>query len=950
MKRQFKRGGRWHQGASNRGSEDLRAKINRLRNEREIPSYEECINLHAQTSNNDDDESLSLSLSSAESTHHDEPDERPPSPEKPPKKKSKSDKKKKKKKKRKRSTSPRRDSDSLSSLPSLPSVKEVQPKSPDRRRSYSSLQEELKQKSPDRRRRSFSPRSPEPHYSRHRPPKRRYDFPNPPRRPFRKRYPPRDRQSWEDKVTEFMNKIGTSDPTENLPIEEPSCDSISLTPLMKFVALKLSKKKKVKLVLTGVFQYSILSLLSRAEWVAARSIQLLEQAGYDNDWLYDNRAIKGDEGLKTDLVEAVKGGKVEVGKDKAATDQLLRIVGYIVKYFTSDGQESEAQESEDENLASDNEPAEQHGAGLGAVLNRISSSQQAPPAPPVSDHDEINHWSMLADNIQSTNLRSFEPIESYLSQDLLRVTTQNKDNSILLTVNGRPAKDAFEVARHMVMCWVNAGYSFEQLWGMVNAANAEDILPPRDPNDNSGFFIGPRLTKDKDCLAHKFMDQFEKMNKSMNSRQIDYVVWKSLLFVMRGCGKMINNTAAHSYRVAYNYLPPGLRELEAKSKFGPSSSMTASSSVSKGNNYMVDLPADIELSEDPMNIIIDPNGVRTKVKGETIPRRKYFITSIHVEYVMCKGKPEVYEIGIYSQDMSKLELFVAPDALKNEPATLEALGFTLNKNLNRYFFVQSNIGCVSAKTLKKAVEEMVEYLEKKRLAGDENQNNGLIILCKNQGDLSAFMNILNLCPDLTLNTIKGFGLLDAVGQLGDIQINMLNNDVCFSAQVLTSDRSEEVLAKSKPEVVFKALEGALQVCNPGYDSFIQPHCFPTDGSRVRHLKTRAKQIEAMYDLELFIAAELKMNNVEVFLEGIYAKDHNDKRHKCDVVAGKFCQSLVDTNMSMDVLQAKFTNIAVFAINPDLILNQMDKPQRLKVINQTRACIDFVRRYFRSSKQ
>ena len=33
---------------------------------------------------------------------------------------------------------------------------------------------------------------------------------------------------------------------------------------------------------------------------------------------------------------------------------------------------------------------------------------------------------MLADNMQSSSLRSFENIESYLSQDLLRVTAQNK--------------------------------------------------------------------------------------------------------------------------------------------------------------------------------------------------------------------------------------------------------------------------------------------------------------------------------------------------------------------------------------------------------------------------------------------------------------------------------------------------------------------------------------------
>ena len=101
----------------------------------------------------------------------------------------------------------------------------------------------------------------------------------------------------------------------------------------------------------------------------------------------------------------------------------------------------------------------------------------------------------------------------------------------------------------------------------------------------------------------------------------------------------------------------------------------------------------------------------------------------------------------------------------------------------------------------------------------------------------------------------------------------------------------------------------------------------------------------MYDLDMFISAELKLNKVEVYLEGIYAIDHKDLRHKCDIVAHKFCQALVDLNLDLSTLRQKFST-ALFNINPDLILNQMEKHQRLKVINQTRACIDFVHQYFR----
>ena len=69
----------------------------------------------------------------------------------------------------------------------------------------------------------------------------------------------------------------------------------------------------------------------------------------------------------------------------------------------------------------------------------------------------------------------------------------------------------------MVMCWVNAGYTYDQLCNVVRLTQSEDILPPRDPNDTTRFFILPKKgPKDKEFLAHKFILQFKTMNKSMN--------------------------------------------------------------------------------------------------------------------------------------------------------------------------------------------------------------------------------------------------------------------------------------------------------------------------------------------------------------------------------------------------------------------------------------------------
>ena len=335
------------------------------------------------------------------------------------------------------------------------------------------------------------------------------------RRPFRPKrtYPPIERQSWEDKVSEFMNKI-TNTKVADEPEPEPEIpppEDIKLTPLMKFIASKLSLEKQT-LILTGPFQYNILSLSSRAEWVAAKSVKLLEEAGHDNDWLYDTAAIKGASGLKQDLLESLNSNKIV--SMVCLKGQMRKIFKLVIKYFTDEDVEIEiGQQQEEEDAEA---PAN---GGLAAVLDRIQASAPPPPPAPEPPTQEINHWSMLADNIQASSLNSFEKLESYLSQDLLRLSSNNKEQAKeLLKINHRPAKDAFEVSRNMVMCWVNTGYSFPQLWSMVNQSNVEDILPPRDPNDTSGFnIIGPKNDK---YLASKYLHQLKHLNKSMNEKQV----------------------------------------------------------------------------------------------------------------------------------------------------------------------------------------------------------------------------------------------------------------------------------------------------------------------------------------------------------------------------------------------------------------------------------------------
>ena len=281
-----------------------------------------------------------------------------------------------------------------------------------------------------------------------------------------------------------------------------------------------------------------MSVLSEKQWVAARTVQLLEEKGFDNDWLYETVSIKGGSAMKEELINSVKSGIIDIDRnDKLSRNQVIFVIGLIIQYFTSEEEEDEEGDDDEEAEVDSGNGSR----GVGALLDKIVATKPPPPpstAPPDDDEksdQKVNHWSMLADNIQASNLNTFDELENYLSKDLLRLASVNvEDAAELLQLDGRATKDAFSVARHMIMCWVNAGYNFHQLWNIVNNKNAEEILPPRDPNDNSKFFLVQNKTNNKSrILAFQFLGQFKTMNKNMNERQIDYAVYKSLLFVMR---------------------------------------------------------------------------------------------------------------------------------------------------------------------------------------------------------------------------------------------------------------------------------------------------------------------------------------------------------------------------------------------------------------------------------
>ena len=329
-----------------------------------------------------------------------------------------------------------------------------------------------------------------------RPPVRRQSHFEEPWRDRDDRRPPRrysydDSVSWESKVERFMQNLQKRTPTppKDDPVETASTaplaqvdekevidisesprkdpkppgveeeedehalgpeEDVKVTPLVRFVGKKLSdagdggggkkrKKKKgaITLRLEGVFQYSLVSLLSRAEWVAAKSIGLLEEAGYPEGKMSVMAMMRGGLALETDLKSAVFTGKVKLGNKPELVHQVLKVIEYVVRYFTAKDGDADSSEEDEESEAE--EQSGENGLkggnalrrGMGETLKQLAveedvkadrqrrEAEEAEAALP--KQPPINPWRLMEDKIQSEALRSLDGIKTHVAKTMLRL-------------------------------------------------------------------------------------------------------------------------------------------------------------------------------------------------------------------------------------------------------------------------------------------------------------------------------------------------------------------------------------------------------------------------------------------------------------------------------------------------------------------------------------------------
>jgi hypothetical protein len=160
------------------------------------------------------------------------------------------------------------------------------------------------------------------------------------------------------------------------PVEEEAAhEEVAVTPLIKFVGQKLADKSLTHLeaLRSGFFKYHLLSVASRGEWVAAKVIQAFDEAGYTENSLYDMAALKGKQGFKDYLTEAVASEKVAFGGSKLTAQEsklVSCVVGLIVKYFTFDGSADS-----DDNVDIDLDDGPGDGAGVAAAERPVAQER-----------------------------------------------------------------------------------------------------------------------------------------------------------------------------------------------------------------------------------------------------------------------------------------------------------------------------------------------------------------------------------------------------------------------------------------------------------------------------------------------------------------------------------------------------------------------------------------------
>ena len=545
----------------------------------------------------------------------------------------------------------------------------------------------------------------------------------------------------------------------------------------------------------------------------------------------------------------------------------------------------------------------------------------------------------------------------------------------------------------MVSCLVVAGYSHSLLVQRVMKTPADDILPPKDEGENPAAGSSNGIPPDRkpvlyDEILQKLRQTRPQLPPDITDHQLQFIAKKSLVYVMRGCEKVPSapsgggggaqqqlpaHKAPDGSNIVFNYLPPGLREMEARQggKFngqqsggGAFAGGAADDSEKFGDAPAVpaeELEPEVRESTDPLNSILNPE-MHEKDRNLLPAKKKYMFGTFHAEWVVVQGRPQVYSVSVHMADLTSLDVYLVPEALRRNAELFSSLGFVANPDRNEYYFVQVGLGVIKALSPERGVDKLAHFLEEKResSSSSENRNNGLVLACYAEEELAIVARLLEEGghKNVLLDSVKGLACLEhyfdrnrskKLSYSGP-KLNVGSDEAFYETEVRRGLTSSSLVSKNKAEALFLATEFVLE-SPPTYRNFFGPYAFRALGSPKAELAgRRLRQAEEMYPLEVFMAAQLKQQRVPLFAEGVFAGNLNEVRDKCTVVASRMCRLLIEAGFDKGALAKCFERSREFTVNSSVILDKMAMAQRLKVMDQTMRCIAILRAYFLGSSR
>ncbi len=340
---------------------------------------------------------------------------------------------------------------------------------------------------------------------------------------------------------------------------------------------------------------------------------------------------------------------------------------------------------------------------------------------------------------------------------------------------------------------------------------------------------------------------------------------------------------------------------------------------------------------------------------------------MHAEWLVLRGRPQLYEIGVHFGGGSpKTEtVYMVPEAMQRQPPeVLDALGFVANPDRPEFYFVQVGVGVIKTLTLEKAVQKLVRFLEERRQQqqNSESRNNGLVLNFYGEEEMAVVAEAFEKTghKNVFLDCVKGLGCVETFQErnrsknlsYSGPKVSVGAADCFFRTEVRRGVAATELVSRSKAEALHQAVEFFLE--GPAtYRGYVKEHCFPSLGPRADAVRRRHRACADMFHLEVFMAAQLKAQRAQVYLEGVFASpegaaSRRELRDRYSLLASRVCRALVAAGFDLGSLRRAHERDPEFAVNSAVFLDRGSTgvTQRLKLMDQTVRCVRIVQEYFR----